>query len=88
MALSPNERADFDEIVARLRLEDAGVGMIEPRRRSFALLVSVLIAALVFGCGVVLAARSPDAFAALLVAGTVLGMMAATWRACTRASSR
>jgi len=37
MALSPKERADFDEIVVRLRLEDADVGTVQPKRRSFAL---------------------------------------------------
>jgi predicted lipid-binding transport protein (Tim44 family) len=54
MPLSPKERADFDEIVLRLRLEDADIGMIAPKRRSFALLISVIAATLVFGLGVAL----------------------------------
>lgn len=54
MALSPKERADFDEIVLRLRLEDTDVGTIQPQRRSFAMLVSVITGTLVFGLGVAL----------------------------------
>ena len=50
MALSPKERADFDQIVLRLRLEDTDVGTtIQPKRRSFAMLVSVITGTLVFG---------------------------------------
>src|SRR5437899_2638011 len=54
MALSPKERADFDEIVLRLRLEDTDVGTIQPQHRSFAMLVSVITGTLVFGLGVAL----------------------------------
>jgi len=55
MALSPKERADFDQIVLRLRLEDTDVGTtIQPKRRSFAMLVSVITGTLVFGLGVAL----------------------------------
>ncbi|HEX4361361.1 MAG TPA: hypothetical protein VH141_27745 [Pseudonocardia sp.] len=54
MALTPKERADFDEIVVRLRLEDTDVGTIQPKRRSFALLISVITGTLVFGLGVAL----------------------------------
>jgi hypothetical protein len=84
MELSPKERADFDHIVARLRLEDANTGMIQSRRRPTAMLLSVLVAAVVFGCGVVLAARSPDVFGALLIAVSVLGCLGLAWRACVR----
>ncbi|WP_028922895.1 DUF3040 domain-containing protein [Pseudonocardia acaciae] len=54
MALSPKERADFDEIVTRLRLEDAHVGEVAPKRRSTTLLVSLIAAVLVVGLGVAL----------------------------------
>jgi len=59
MALSPKERSDFDQIVLRLRLEDADVGVIKPRRRRFALLVSVVTGTLVFGFGVALIGHGP-----------------------------
>jgi hypothetical protein len=88
MALNPKERADFDEIVTRLRLEDVGVGMIQPRRKSFALLVSLLGSTLVFGIGVILASRSPGAFGALLVALGVLGGLGLIWRALTHPRAR
>ena len=54
MALTPKERVDFDQIVLRLRLEDTDVGTIQPQRRSFALLISVITGTLVFGLGVAL----------------------------------
>jgi hypothetical protein len=54
MALTPKERADFDEIVLRLRLEDAQLRVLEPSRRAFPLLVSVVGATLVLGLGVAL----------------------------------
>lgn len=84
MALTPKERADFDGIVEQLRHEDAGIGMVEPKRRRMALLISVLVATLVFGFGVALASHSLDAFAALVVASIVLGSMAVAWRICIR----
>lgn len=87
MALTPKERSDFDGIVEQLRHEDAGIGMIEPKRHRMALLVSVLVAVLVFGFGVALASHSPDAFGALMVASIVLGSMAAAWRICIRSRS-
>jgi hypothetical protein len=84
MALSPKERSDFDAIVARLRLEDAGVGMTAPKRRSKALLVSVLAVVLVLGLGVALVERSPDAVGPVLVGVAMLGGMAIALRACVR----
>lgn len=54
MALTPKERADFDEIVLRLRMEDATIGVVQPKRRTFALMTSMVVATLVFGLGVVL----------------------------------
>jgi hypothetical protein len=54
MALTPKERADFDDIVLRLRMEDANIGLIQPKRRTFALMMSMILASLVFGLGVVL----------------------------------
>lgn len=84
MALSPKERSDFDAIVARLRLEDTGAGTIAPRRRSTALLFSVLAAALVLALGVALVEHRPDAFAPVLVALAMAGGMAVALRACVR----
>jgi hypothetical protein len=76
MALTPKERADFDEIVLRLRLEDAQLRMPEPRRRSFPLLVSVVAATLVLGLGVALvdqgAALGPLLIALVVTVSTVL----------------
>jgi hypothetical protein len=54
MALTPKERADFDEIVLRLRMEDADIGVVQPKRPTFALMLSMIVATLVFGLGVVL----------------------------------
>ena len=84
MTLSPKERSDFDAIVARLRLEDVGAGMIAPRRRSTALLLSVLAAALVFALGVTLVEHNPNAFAPVLVAVAMIGGMVVALRACVR----
>lgn len=78
MALSPKERADFDEIVTRLRLEDAHVGEVVPRRRSAALLASMVAAVLVFGLGVSLVGDGVTG--PLLVIGGVLGFMALVLR--------
>jgi hypothetical protein len=73
MALSPKERADFDEIVTRLRLEDAHVGEVLPRRRPTALLVSLVAAVLVFGIGVGLV--GDGVLGPLLVIGSVVGFL-------------
>jgi hypothetical protein len=54
MALTPKERADFDEIVLRLRMEDAVIGVVPPKHRTFALMFTMVVASLVFGLGVVL----------------------------------
>ena len=54
MALTPKERADFDDIVLRLRLEDTDLGVIETRRRPFALWLGVVAGALVFGLAMIL----------------------------------
>jgi len=77
MALTPKERADFDEIVLRLRLEDADIGMIQPRHRSFALLVSLIAATLVFGLGVALVGHGvagPTLIILVLASGAVFGV--------------
>ncbi|MBO0849829.1 MAG: DUF3040 domain-containing protein [Pseudonocardia sp.] len=70
--MSPKERADFDEIVTRLRLEDAHVGEVVPRRRS-ALLVSLVATVVVFGLGVALVGDGVSG--PLLVVGGVLGFI-------------
>jgi F0F1-type ATP synthase assembly protein I len=75
MALTPKERADFDDIVLRLRLEDADLGVIHTRLRPFALLVSVVAATLVFGLGVVLLGHgvlAPVLMIVVLLVGLVL----------------
>ncbi|HEX4250019.1 MAG TPA: DUF3040 domain-containing protein [Pseudonocardia sp.] len=80
MALSPKERADFDEIVLRLRLEDADVGTIQPKRRSFALLVSVITGTLVFGLGVALVGHGVlGPILIVLVAVTALVLAGRSW---------
>lgn len=73
MALTPKERADFDEIVTRLRLEDAQVGEVVPRRRPAALLLGLVAAVLVFGLGVALIGES--VLGPLLVIGGVMGFL-------------
>jgi hypothetical protein len=85
MALSPKERSDFDAIVTRLRMEDAGVGVIQPRRRSTLVLVSLIVTALVLGLVVALVENRPDAVGPVLVAVAMLGGMVAALRACVRA---
>ncbi|HEY2203612.1 MAG TPA: hypothetical protein VGH99_03920 [Pseudonocardia sp.] len=71
MALSPKERADFDQIVSRLRLEDTGIDDIPARRRSMAILVGVVAATLVFGLGVALAGQGM--FGPVLIVLALLG---------------
>jgi hypothetical protein len=82
MALSPKERADFDEIVNRLRLEDGYVGEVRPRRRPTPLLVSLVAAVLVFGLGVAL--LGGGSLGPLLVIGAVLGFLVLVWRKWSR----
>lgn len=77
MALSPKERADFDEIVTRLRLEDASVGTIQPRRGRFALVLCVVVAALVFGVGVALIGQG--LIGPLLIAASLIGCVLLAW---------
>jgi len=83
MALSPKERADFDQIVLRLRLEDADVGVIAPRRRPFALLVSVIAGTLVFGLGVALVGHGPlgPILITLVLAAAAVAAGRSWWRA-------
>jgi hypothetical protein len=82
MALTPKERADFDEIVTRLRLEDADVGEVRPRRRPTALLVSLVAAVLVFGLGVALLGEG--SLAPLLLVAAMVGCLMLVWRKWTR----
>jgi DUF3040 family protein len=77
MALSPKEREDFDEIVTRLRFEDASLGTIRPRRGRFALVLCVVVAALVFGIGVALIGHG--LIGPLLIAASLVGCVALAW---------
>jgi uncharacterized membrane protein len=83
MQLSPQERADFDAIVTRLRLEDTGLGTVASKRRSMVLVVGALLAAVLVGLGAVLIehrseAFGPVVFAAVMLAAAVIGLLACT----------
>jgi LPXTG-motif cell wall-anchored protein len=73
MQLSPRERADFDEIVAQLRLEDADLDAEAPRRHSMTLLLCVVVALLGFGIGMALFVHRPEIFLPLIGVAAVLG---------------
>jgi hypothetical protein len=72
MHLSPRERADFDEIVARLRIEEAGVGSLAHRQQSMTLLGCLVLMLLVFIPGLALLVERPGIFAPLMVATVLL----------------
>jgi hypothetical protein len=82
MALTPKERADFDEIVLRLRMEDADVGLAQPKRQTFALLMSTVAASLVFGLGVVLIGHGlwGPILITVVLAGAVVYAARSWWR--------
>ncbi|MGQ0480870.1 MAG: hypothetical protein ACT4O0_07585 [Pseudonocardia sp.] len=88
MAMSPRERADFDEIVARLRLEDAGVGTIAPRQHSMRLLIGVVAGLSMFLLALALAVLvgRPEVLAPVLVASIMLTCVLVAWRAYPRSS--
>ena len=68
MHLSPRERADFDEIVAQLRIEEAGAGAVIHRQQSMTLLGALVLMLLVFIPGLALLVERPGIFAPLMVA--------------------
>lgn len=79
MALTPKERADFDEIVLRLRMEDAAIGVVPPKRRTFALMFTMVVASLVFGLGVVLVGHG--VWGPVLIASVLaVALSVAGWR--------
>lgn len=89
MALTPKERADFDDIVLRLRLEDTDLGVIETRRRPFALWLSVVAGALVFGLAMILLGHGvlgPVLITTMILAG--LGLAGRVWYRRTRSPRR
>ncbi len=86
MAMSPRERADFDEIVVRLRLEDAGVGTIAPRQHSMRLLIGIVAGLLVFLLALAVLVGRPEGPAPVLVASIMLTCVLAAWRAYPRSS--
>lgn len=89
MALTPKERADFDDIVLRLRLEDADLGVIQTRRRPFALWASVVAGTLVFGLAVVLLGHGvlgPVLITVLILVG--LALVGRAWYRRTRSPQR
>jgi len=73
MQLSPRERADFDEIVARLRIEEAGAGAVAHRQQSMTLLGALVLMLLVFIPGLALLVERPEVFAPLMVATVMFG---------------
>jgi hypothetical protein len=78
MALTPKERADFDEIVMRLRLEDAQLGTTRSKRRPRALLAALVGTVLVLGLGVVLLDRG--VLVPVLITVAVLACGVLVWR--------
>lgn len=70
MHLSPRERADFDSIVAQLRMEEVVEDPDAPRRHSLTLLLSVLIALLGFTIGLAAFVHRPE----ILIPVTVLAV--------------
>ena len=72
MHLSPRERADFDEIVAQLRMEDADLDAGAPRRHSMTLLLCVVVALLGFCIGMALFVHRPEIFIPLLAVAALL----------------
>ncbi|HTK65093.1 MAG TPA: hypothetical protein VL595_22080 [Pseudonocardia sp.] len=73
MHLSPRERADFDEIVARLRIEEAGDGAVTHRHQSMGLLGALVLMLVVFIPGLALLVERPEIFAPLMVATVMFG---------------
>jgi hypothetical protein len=80
MHLSPRERADFDEIVAQLRLEDSGVGTVAPRRHSMTLLVSVVVSLMAFLLGLALVVHRAEVLAPVAVASVALACALIAWK--------
>jgi hypothetical protein len=73
MHLSPRERADFDEIVAQLRIEEAGAGEETHRQQSMTLLGALVLMLLVFIPGLALLVERPEIFGPLMVATVMAG---------------
>jgi hypothetical protein len=73
MHLSPRERASFDEIVAQLRIEEAGAGAVTHRQQSMTLALSLVLLLLVFIPGLALLVERPEIFGPLMVATVMLG---------------
>lgn len=78
MALTPKERADFDEIVMRLRLEDAQLGATQSKRGPRTLLAILVGTVLVLGLGVVLLDRGVLVPVLITVPVVVCGVL--VWR--------
>jgi hypothetical protein len=73
MHLSPRERADFNEIVAQLRIEEAGAGAVTHRQQSMTLAGALVCMLLVFIPGLALLVERPEIFAPLMVATVMAG---------------
>jgi hypothetical protein len=72
MHLSPRERADFDEIVAQLRMEDTSAAADAPQH-SITLLMSVVVALLGFTIGLAAFVHRPEILIPLVVLAVLLG---------------
>lgn len=87
MHLSPRERADFDEIVAQLRIEEVVAGDVTHRQQSMSLLGVLVVMLLVFIPGLALLVERPEIFGPLMVATVMLGcVLIARWRRHPRSS--
>jgi xanthine/uracil permease len=87
MALTPQERSDFDAIVARLRIEDTVMATPRARREGRSSLPKVLLAVLALAVGVALTGQQPGVVGPLLVLVAMLGGLAVALRLlCLRVS--
>ncbi|HEY9414625.1 MAG TPA: hypothetical protein VIQ30_07700 [Pseudonocardia sp.] len=75
MHLSPGERADFDEIVAQLRIEEVNAGDVTHRRHSITLLGALVTMLLVLIPGLALLVECPEIFGPLMAATVMAGCM-------------
>lgn len=75
MHLSPRERADFDEIVAQLRTEEAGAAAVTHRQMSMTLAGSLVLMLLVFIPCLALLVERPEIFGPPMVATIMAGCM-------------
>lgn len=76
MHLSPRERADFDSIVARLRMDEVVEDPGAPRRHSLTLLLNLSVALLGFTIGLAVFVHRPEILVPLAVLAVTVGGLA------------